>query len=360
MNSRLLPLLSLLALGSAACELGSKNLSDPNVDSDTAGTSEGGSGSGTGGVSSTGGSGSGPATVTDPNATSDATGTTGAGSSTGDPLACEDPLTVPGVSKACQSDGDCALVFHQKDCCGSLDAHGVDTDSVGPFNEAEAICVAQFPACECAPMPTAAEDGDATEDQAEIVVSCVDNLCQSSIPDAGPLQWYTTCGDPVCMGYTKPDGVPPCTAEQMEGLACDAEGVTCDPMSDCNALLVCATEDPKQQPGGCPISRARFKTDIEYLGAADLERHAADLQSLRLATYRYRQAPADAPPRLGIILEDNEQGIWVDARHDRVDLYGYASLAVAALQVQQRQIAALQAEVERLSAQLESSPMCGP
>lgn len=185
---------------------------------------------------------------------------------------------------------------------------------------------------------------------------------ETGVTSGGPaeLKWYSTCGDPACGGYTKPEGVAPCTAAELEGSACAAAGVTCDPMSDCNALLICATSDPKQQEGGCPISRARFKTEIEYLGPTELERRAAELQGLRLATYRYREAPIDAPRRLGIILEDNEDGVWVDARHDRVDLYGYTSLAVAALQVQQGEIAALKAEVERLSRQLGSTPICEP
>lgn len=328
-----LPLFLVVGVALGACELSPKNIGDTGDTMDTTGGSEGSGGSGT--SASTGGS--------------------EGSSSGGDPLACEDPLAFPGVGKECVSDQDCAVVFHQTDCCGSLSAHGVSTDSVDPFNATEAMCAALFPGCGCAPQPTIAEDGETTQDQTQIVAHCVDNACQSEVPDPGPLQWYTTCGDPVCMGYTPPDGVPPCTAEQLEGNPCEVEGTTCDPMSDCNALLVCATKDPKMQDGGCPISRAKFKTDIEYLAPADLERHAADLRSLKLATYRYRQAPTDAPPRLGIILEDNEQGIWVDARHDRVDLYGYASLAVATLQVQQRQIETLQAEVTRLSALLEGS-----
>lgn len=366
MHLRLLPLLPALVLGSAACELGAKNLSDPGVDSATAGTAATEPGSTGTGATEGGSHGTTSASGTSGPATTGAQETVGMSGSTGGVALdvgtgdCDDPLKRPGVTKFCEFDRDCAIVFHQTDCCGTQAAIGVNDESIDPFNEVEQMCVAMFPDCDCAPMPTTAEDGDVTDDAGEIVVACVDNACQTSIPDAGPLQWYTTCGDPVCMGYTKPDGVEPCTPEQMEGAACGSEGVTCDPISDCNALLVCAAEDPKQQQGGCPISRAAFKTDIEYLQPADLERHAADLQSLRLATYRYRQAPADAPPRLGIILEDNEHGVWVDARHDRVDLYGYASLAVAALQVQQRQIAALQAEVERLSARLDGAPMCRP
>lgn len=334
-----LPLFILVGVALGACELSPKNIGDTgDTTGDTGGTEGSGGGSGT--DSNSGGSGSG---------------------SGGNMLQCEDPLMFPGVGKECVVDEDCALVFHQTDCCGTLDAYGVSQASADAYNQTEAMCAAQFPACDCAQMPTDAEDGNSTQDNNAIVVQCVQNQCQSAIPEPGPLQLYTTCGDPACMGYTPPDGVPLCTPEQMEGALCDVEGATCDPMSDCNQLLVCATQDPKtQNPGGCPISRAKFKTDIEYLAPADLERHAADLRSLKLATYRYRAAPASDPPRLGIILEDNEQGIWVDGRHDRVDLYGYASLAVATLQVQQRQIAVLQAEIERLSAQVEGSrAWCG-
>lgn len=319
-----LSLFILVGVALGGCELTSKNISD-----------SGGTASGTAGTGETG-------------STSAGSATEGTGGGT---LQCGDPLMFPGVSKACAADGDCGLAFHQTDCCGSLDAFGVSLDSIGAFNETEAMCAATFPGCGCAPMPTIAEDGDPAQDYNAVVVHCVDNLCQSSVPE----QWYTTCGDPVCGGYTKPDGVPLCTPEQIEGALCDVEGATCDPVSDCNALLTCASADPKMQEGGCPISRARFKTDIEYLAPADLERHAADLRSLKLATYRYREAPASDPPRLGIILEDNEQGIWVDGRHDRVDLYGYASLAVATLQVQQRQIELLEAEIELLKAQVAGS-----
>lgn len=340
---KLLPLFSLLSLGLVACELKEKDLGDTGETSasDT-------------GASDTNPNTSEPATTgpntTDPNTTEPNT--------TGEPLQC-DPLMFPGVDKACVAAEDCAVVTHQLDCCGSLAALGIDADDVDAYNESEAACAAQFPGCECASKPTTAEDGQ-TEQDGQIVAVCVEGMCQSAVLAPGPLQWFTTCGDVVCSGYTKPEGVAPCTPEQLEGSLCAEQGATCDPMSECNALLVCATEDPKQQDVGCPISRARFKTEIEYLQPADLERYAADLQSLRLATYRYRQAPSGAPPRLGIILEDNEQGIWVDGANDRVDVYGYASLAVATLQLQQRQLAAMQAEIDRLSEQLQMSPVCGP
>ena len=78
----------------------------------------------------------------------------------------------------------------------------------------------------------------------------------------GTLTWYTTCGDPVCSGYHGPiDGVSDCTTE-VEGASCDSEGAQCDPHDDCDALLVCATSDPKDQTGGCPISQRQYKQEI--------------------------------------------------------------------------------------------------
>jgi hypothetical protein len=53
---------------------------------------------------------------------------------------------------------------------------------------------------------------------------------------------------------------------------------------------------------------------------------------MRLATWRYKQDPSKE--RLGFIIDDNERSVAVDGRRDMVDLYGYTSLAVAAIQNQ--------------------------
>ena len=82
------------------------------------------------------------------------------------------------------------------------------------------------------------------------------------------LQWYSSCGDPVCSGYGGP----------WEG---------------------------------CPISRAEFKQDIDYTDAAALAGYYRDLLDLRLATWRYRDR-SDPKRSLGVILEDGEQEIWAD------------------------------------------------
>jgi hypothetical protein len=78
----------------------------------------------------------------------------------------------------------------------------------------------------------------------------------------GTLQWYTTCGDPVCSGHTSHPGVMSCTTEKA-GSACAMNGQECDPINDCNSLLSCSSSDPKAH--GCPISRRKYKTNIQYL-----------------------------------------------------------------------------------------------
>jgi len=175
--------------------------------------------------------------------------------------------------------------------------------------------------------------------------------CDTTDPTP-PGRWYFTCGDPVCSGPRPQPGVSACTVE-MPGQACTSVGVKCNPTDSCNRLILCATSDPTQQPGGCPISRARFKRDIEYLSEADLLRLHGELRRIPLATYRYRAAgPADRN-HLGFIIEDVEPSLAVDEEGNRVDLYAYASMTVAALQVQAKQIESLQREVARLRQELD-------
>ncbi|MDC0672838.1 hypothetical protein [Nannocystis radixulma] len=219
MHTTLRNILPALALVLAACELSTKNLGDPNVDSDAASASDTdgatGSASATEGQTSAGTqSTAGPLTEgqtttaadTDPSDPPDTTGTseisasepageessttddpgdstsTGIESSTGGPEGCvEAPLQAPGVDKSCQSDDDCAVVFHQTDCCGTVAAFSVNLDSVEAYNEAEVPCIYE-PICDCAPKATVAEDGDETADIPSIVAVCLDNQCRSEVP----------------------------------------------------------------------------------------------------------------------------------------------------------------------------------
>jgi hypothetical protein len=167
----------------------------------------------------------------------------------------------------------------------------------------------------------------------------------------GGGKWYTTCGDPVCRGHQAQPGVAACTAVMTAGAACSTMGAECDPQNDCNALLVCSATDPKLHPGGCPVSARRYKEDIQYLDGAGLRQYHDELMRLPLATWRYRTRPER---RLGFLLEDASGSTTapVDAERDMVDLYGYTSMTVAALQVQAAQIAALEQEVEALQKEL--------
>lgn len=179
-------------------------------------------------------------------------------------------------------------------------------------------------------------------------------------PTETPL-WYQSCGDPVCSGYTGPfTDVPLCTTE-VEGDPCPQMGQSCDPQSDCNALLQCDTEDPQAQTGGCPISRVRYKTDIHYLNEETRQVAAEALWATRLATWRYQWDPPTRRARLGFLIDDQSESPAVDADGEHVDLYGYTSLVVAALQAEhearlaeqaatQKEIAALRAELAEIRA----------
>lgn len=163
---------------------------------------------------------------------------------------------------------------------------------------------------------------------------------------APATQWWTTCGDPVCGGYTGPfDGVPLCV-DETPGEACTDPGAECDPQDDCNARVRCADTDPTAD--GCPISLAAYKTDLQYLDHDGLDAAADRALRTRLATWRYRWDPAAARPHLGFVIDDDptSPAVAEDGRH--VDVYGYASLALAAVQRQQAEIDALRAEVASL------------
>ena len=170
--------------------------------------------------------------------------------------------------------------------------------------------------------------------------------CESD-PSPTPRFFYT-CGDPVCRGHVPPANMPPCASTQTAGQACGPEGLTCDPSDACNRRLLCSRDDPTLQPGGCPISLASWKKDIRYVDEAERRRQHDAVVDLPLATWRYASEDAGAPLRLGFLIDDVGAAPCVHPSGQRVDLYGYTSMAVAALQVQAREIEALRAEVAAL------------
>lgn len=170
--------------------------------------------------------------------------------------------------------------------------------------------------------------------------------------DAGPptgFTWYTTCGSPSCHPPAA-DAGPPVVCPAV-GSACSTKGQTCgDPATtDCGEIQVCDDHDPKGGVGGCPISTKKAKQDIAYVDPAALQRLHDETMQMRLATYRYKGPFVDPTDpnatHLGFIVEDQPQSLSVDRGHDRVDLYGYMSMAVATMQVQEKKIAQLEREI---------------
>ncbi len=112
------------------------------------------------------------------------TGATGSSGTTGEPaIMCggDDP-SFPTFDRSCTVPRDCAFVFHQIDCCGSLLALGINGESAKLFSEAEAQCQAQYPDCQCAPMPTIADDGKTVDDASLLEVACTDGECRTVVP----------------------------------------------------------------------------------------------------------------------------------------------------------------------------------
>jgi hypothetical protein len=166
----------------------------------------------------------------------------------------------------------------------------------------------------------------------------------------GPLTWQGTCGPPVAQGCN-PDGAivdagPTTCGTNKLGDPCSLPGTTCT-VPGCNGAvtLVCDTHGPTN----CPISRAKYKREISFVDEAQLSRYRDELVTLPLATYRYR---GDEKQRLGFMIDETEGLVAVDAPHDQVDLYSYTSMAVAALKVQQQELAAMRREVDQLKAEV--------
>jgi hypothetical protein len=153
-----------------------------------------------------------------------------------------------------------------------------------------------------------------------------------------------------------------CCLEQSGGSACvppadchqQGDRIACVVDGDCPMGQNCCGVGPSPNyycsAGPCPISLRRYKADIRYLEPADVARLGAEILAYPLTTFRYQGDPGFTP-HLGFIIDDVAPSPAVAPDGQTVDLYGYATMAVAALQAQQRQLAALEARVRALEAQ---------
>ena len=163
------------------------------------------------------------------------------------------------------------------------------------------------------------------------------------------LKYSTNCGDPACSGNSGAmAGVAACSSE-VAGATCSEEGSECDLENTCNQRLICASEDPSTM---CPASEAKHKRNIVYVDAQRATQIQEKLQKMKIAEWKYNWDSAQRDPHLGFIIDDNPNIPAVLADGRRVDLYGYTSMAVVAIQNQARQIQTLETRIKELEQRL--------
>jgi hypothetical protein len=141
------------------------------------------------------------------------------------------------------------------------------------------------------------------------------------------------------------------------GTVCAPNGKTCSYGCEQEANVTCQNglwiPDPMQH--ACPVSTRRAKRDVVYLRAHEVDALARAVQSTRLSTYEYTDPALAGPRHLGFIIEDQPaQSFAVNPERNQVDLYGYTSMLVAAVQSQQREIEQLRAQVRALESHTRS------
>lgn len=88
----------------------------------------------------------------------------------------------PTFARTCSAATDCAIAFHQYNCCGSRRAQGISKSQKAAFDAAEATCVAQYPGCGCAASETIAEDGKSGPENTIMVTCTAVGTCSTFIP----------------------------------------------------------------------------------------------------------------------------------------------------------------------------------
>ncbi|MBL9020116.1 MAG: tail fiber domain-containing protein [Myxococcales bacterium] len=126
-----------------------------------------------------------------------------------------------------------------------------------------------------------------------------------------------------------------CTATSP---SCYVETACGDGRAAVSDYYVCVAETP----GKCLTrSTAQLKTDIRYLSEADVRAVARQVESLRLARFRYTDQDG-GQPRLGFLTQDAAGAEFVSPDGRTVDLYSLLSASIAALQAQDARIRVLE------------------
>lgn len=218
-------------------------------------------------------------------------------------------------------------------------ANGCSDDSTGNESEAEG--------------EEAEAEGEAeaeSESEAESEAEGEGSGC--SVTVAGSCDAVTCPSDTVCVEHVESSSSTFTCEPIPETCAGGCPTCACIETTDCRD--VACEEHPLNLACGCGvapmpcISRRKMKADIDYLNDADLSAMYSALRDIRLASYRYKTEPVATRRHLGFIIDDDETNPAIAQGGERVDVYTYASMAVAALQVQAKKIEALEREVARL------------
>jgi hypothetical protein len=225
--------------------------------------------------------------------------------------------------------------------------NGCSDDSIGSESEAEG---------EEAEAEGEAEAESESESEAESEAEGEGSGC--SVTVAGSCETMTCPSETVCVEHVSQisstftcEPIPDTCADGCPTCACIGT-------KDCQ--MDACEEHPLNLACGCGvapmpcISRRSAKADIDYLNEADLRAVYGSLRDIRLARYRYKTEPAATRRHLGFIIDDDEANPAIAQGGERVDVYSYASMAVAALQVQAKKIEELEREVARLRASLQN------
>ncbi|MBI5516010.1 MAG: hypothetical protein HY909_19665 [Deltaproteobacteria bacterium] len=92
-------------------------------------------------------------------------------------------LTVPcpPYTGRCGGDADCAIGFHQRNCCGDVQAIGIEAMYRAAFEAAEALCRPGYPACGCPTRGIQADDERWTFTRDNVGVACRSGRCTTFV-----------------------------------------------------------------------------------------------------------------------------------------------------------------------------------
>lgn len=176
-----------------------------------------------------------------------------------------------------------------------------------------------------------------------------------------------TCSSGACLASECVES-PACEGETCgDGLACSDMGGQgrCCPVgtsftANISSFFGCCpdTDFCGCKDGACPISRVEHKHGLSAVSDDELIRLGDALLATPLYTWRYDDAPEAT--RFGFLIDEDAPPFAVLPDGERVDLYGYTSLAVAALKRQAARIDALADRLEALERRLDGLPPSPP